>query len=392
MAKRSGTHVPSPFWRDNRIIPILLQLIFVIVVAVTGWYLINNAVTGLNALGIKLGFGFLDSTASFNIGESMIEFDSTNTYLRAIFVGVLNTIKVSFIGIIFATIIGFIVGVSRLSSNWLIQRLSSLYIEIFRNTPLLVQIFIWYFAVFLQLPQVKESVQVGAVYLNNRGTSIPWFVANGATTIWLILIVIGSVVSIVVWKTKLNAQIKTGKRKFPAIWAIASFLLSLVIAFALTLDGPFNMTYPEMGKFSFEGGYTITPEFSAIFIGLTIYTATYIAEIVRGGVLSVSKGQVEASKALGLKGSTTMRLVIFPQAIRIIIPPLTSQYLNLTKNSSLAIAVGYPDLVYVGKVINNQTGHAIESVAIMIIVYLTLSILTSILMNIFNKKAQIVER
>ncbi|MCT2534254.1 ABC transporter permease subunit [Aquibacillus koreensis] len=392
MAKHSGTKVSTPFWRDKRIIPIILQLLFVILVIGISWYFINNAITALKEIGIKLGFGFLKNTASFNIGESLIEYSATDTYYRAVLVGLLNTVRVSLLGIIFATIIGFIVGIARLSSNWLVQRLASLYIEIFRNTPLLVQIFIWFFAVFLALPQIKQAISIGNFHLSNKGITMPWFVANSVTTAWLLALFIGIVLFIVLWKVMLKIQVNSGKRKYPLLWSIAGLALPIVLTWLFTQQGPVNIENPVMGNFNFEGGYTLTANFLAIFLALTIYTATYIAEIVRGGIMSVSKGQIEASKALGVKGSTTMRLIILPQAIRIIIPPLTSQYLNLTKNSSLAIAAGFPDLVAISETINNQTGRAFQAVVIMIIVYLVLSILTSIFMNIFNKKMQIVER
>ncbi|QDP39986.1 amino acid ABC transporter permease [Radiobacillus deserti] len=392
MPKRPASDVSTPFWRDNRVIPIIFQILFVIVVVSVIGYFINNALIALDQLGIPLGFEFLTNTASFNIGESLIEYQATDTYLRAVLVGLLNTVRVSLIGIIFATIIGFIVGIARLSSNWLVQKLASIYIEIFRNTPLLVQIFIWYFAVFLALPQVKEAIHLGPFHISNRGITMPWFVANDASRSWLITILIAIVLSIVLWKVVLKSQVMSGKRKFPSLWAIGGLLVPILLLFLVTHQGPANLEYPAMGNFGYTGGYNLSANFLAIFLGLTIYTATYIAEIVRGGILSVSKGQLEASNALGLKQSTTMRLVVLPQAIRIIIPPLTSQYLNLTKNSSLAIAAGFPDLVAVAETINNQTGRAIQSVVIMIIVYLVLSILTSIFMNIFNKKTQIVER
>ncbi|WP_226037366.1 amino acid ABC transporter permease [Aquibacillus saliphilus] len=385
-------NVSTPFWRDNRVIPIILQILFVIFVLIIGVFFINNALNGLARQGMEVGFGFLNGTASFNITETLIDYQPTDTYKRALLVGILNTIKVSVIGIILATFIGVFVGISRLSTNWLVQKLAGLYIEIFRNTPLLVQIFIWYFAVFLQLPQVKESITIGSFHLSNRGASIPWFEANSGTFVWTILLILGIVAAIVLWRTKLKSQVQSGKRKYPFVYALGSIIAALVIAYIITQQGPANVTVPILGNFNFEGGHTLTPEFLAILIGLTVYTATYIAEIVRAGILSVSKGQVEAAKALGVKGSTTMRLVIFPQAIRIIIPPVTSQYLNLTKNSSLAIAVGYADLVFVGNTTLNQAGHAVEMILIMILVYLSLSILTSWFMNFFNKKTQIVER
>ncbi|WP_117160912.1 amino acid ABC transporter permease [Paraliobacillus sp. X-1268] len=384
--------VRTPFWRDNRILPILFQVLFVIFIFLIGTYLINNARAGLDRIGMNLGVGFLNNTASFNISESMIDYQPTDTYLRAILVGILNTIKVSIIGIFFATLIGVFVGISRLSTNWLVQKLAGLYIDVFRNTPLLVQIFIWYFAVLLPLPAVDESIEIGPAFLSNRGIAIPWLNMNAHTFTWLILFLIGLVGAIILWKIKRTKQIETGNRKYPVVWGIGILILSLLLAFVITMSGPVNIDTPVLGNFNFEGGYIISPEFLAVLLGLTIYTATYIAEIVRGGILSVAKGQKEAAKALGLKSSTTMRLVVFPQAIRIIIPPLTSQYLNLTKNSSLAIAAGYADLVFVANTTMNQAGHFIEMIVIMILVYLTLSLITSVFMNFYNAKSRLVER
>ncbi|WP_117169887.1 amino acid ABC transporter permease [Paraliobacillus sediminis] len=384
--------VRTPFWRDNRILPILFQVTFVIFIFLVGAYLINNARAGLDRIGMDLGVGFLNNTASFNISESMIDYQPTDTYLRAILVGILNTIKVAIIGIFFATLIGVFVGISRLSTNWLVQKLAGLYIDVFRNTPLLVQIFIWYFAVLLPLPAVEESVKIGPAFLSNRGIAIPWLNMNAHTFTWLLLFFIGLVGALILWKIKRTKQIETGNKKYPVVWGIGTLILSLLLAFVITVSGPVNIDTPVLGTFNFEGGYIISPEFLAVLLGLTIYTATYIAEIVRGGILSVAKGQKEAAKALGLKSSTTMRLVVFPQAVRIIIPPLTSQYLNLTKNSSLAIAAGYADLVFVANTTMNQAGHFIEMIVIMILVYLTLSLITSVFMNFYNAKSRLVER
>jgi general L-amino acid transport system permease protein len=391
--KKNASSVSTPFWRDKRIIPILLQAIFAVIVVAAAFYLLSNAIRGMEKIGIKLGFSFLQSTASFDIGQSLIEYKPSDSYGRAVLVGILNTLKVSFIGIILATIIGIIVGVARLSTNWLVRKVAGIYVEVIRNTPVLVQIFIWYFAVFVNLPKVKESIQLpGNIYISNRGAAIPWFDVTSGTAIWAMLLLIGIILAVFLWNSRLKSQVETGKRKYPLVWSIGPVVVALAAALAITQQAPAAMTYPSIGKFNYEGGNVITPEFAAILIGLVVYTAAYIAEIVRAGIMAVSKGQVEAAKSLGLKSSTTMRLIIFPQAIRIIIPPLTSQYLNLAKNSSLAIAVGYPDLFSVGGTIANQTGRAIEMIAIMLLVYLSLSLLTSLFMNIFNKSTQLVER
>lgn len=389
---KTEQQVRTPFWRDNRILPILFQIGFIIFIIFICLFLFNNARAGLDRIGMSLGIGFLTNTASFNISETMIDYQPTDTYMDAILVGILNTIKVSVIGVIFATLIGVFVGISRLSTNWLVQKLAGLYIDIFRNTPLLVQIFIWYFAVLLPLPAVGESLTIGSIYLSNRGIAIPWFNSNPQSLTWVILFFIGLAGALLLWKIKRKKQIDTGSRKYPVIWGIGIFILAILLAIVITKSGPLDIDSPVLGNFNFEGGYIISPEFLAVLLGLTIYTATYIAEIVRGGILSVAKGQKEAAKALGLKSSTTMRLVVFPQAVRIIIPPLTSQYLNLTKNSSLAIAAGYADLVFVANTTMNQAGHFIEMIVIMILVYLTLSLITSIFMNFYNAKSRLVER
>lgn len=390
--KKDGAAITTPFWRDKKVIPILSQGIFALIIILSVIFLFSNALNGLNQMGIALGFDFLKTSASFGIYETLIEYSPASSYGKAFLVGVLNTLRVSFFGIILASLIGLFIGIARLSNNWLVNKTAGVYVEIFRNTPLLVQISIWYFAVFLPLPKIEESIHVLGFYLSNRGSAIPWFNATSGTLIWVVLFVIGIISSVILWKKMLKKQIETGTRKFPGIWAIGAIITSLIVSFLLTMQPPFHVTLPVVEGRSFIGGYRASPEFLAILLGLVIYTSTYIGEIVRGGIQSVQKGQVEASKALGLKGSTTMRLVIFPQAIRVIIPPVTSQYLNLIKNSSLAIAVGYQEVVSVGETILNQTGKAVETVTIMILVYLTFSLLTSFFMNKFNKRSQIVER
>lgn len=392
MKNHSSTSA-TPFWRDKRIIPILLQVIFALIVILATVFLFSNAIDGMNKIGIKLGFNFLQQTASFDIGEKLIQYSASDTYGRAFLVGILNTIRVAIIGIILATVLGFIVGIARLSKNWLARKVATLYVEIFRNTPLLVQIFIWYFAIFLALPRIENSQSVlGIMFFSNRGASIPWFEFTSSGLVWVILFIVGLILSFVLWKIRIKQQVETGERKYPFFWASGSVIAMLVIAWLFTFEAPMQMSLPQLEGRKFIGGYNFSPEFAAILVALVVYTASFIAEIVRGGILSVSKGQIEAAKALGLKESTTLRLVTLPQAIRVIIPPVTSQYLNLTKNSSLAAAVAYKDLVGVGQTVLNQTGRAVEVITIMILVYLTLSLFTSLLMNIFNKYTQLVER
>jgi general L-amino acid transport system permease protein len=390
---KHSSSTSTPFWRDKRIIPILAQVLFAVIIVLAAVYFFGNALSGMQQLGINLGFDFLSKAASFDIGDKLIEFSSTDTYGKALLVGILNTIRVAFIGIILATILGFIVGVARLSDNWLARKVATVYVEVFRNTPLLVQIFIWFFAVFLTFPQIANSIDIfGWVYFSNRGTAIPWFGLTSSSFVWLIFLIAGLILSFVIWKMRIKQQVESGKRKYPFYWAAGTIVASLLIAWVITPESALSLSIPEVGERSFAGGYTISPGFGAVLIALVMYTASFIAEIVRGGILAVSKGQVEAAKALGLRSSTILRLVVLPQAFRIIIPPVTSQYLNLTKNSSLAAAAAYPELVGVGVTVLSQTGRSIEVLTIVILVYLTMSLLTSLFMNIFNKYTQLVER
>ncbi|HLG28170.1 MAG TPA: ABC transporter permease subunit [Paenisporosarcina sp.] len=391
--KKLSSSTSPPFWRDKRVIPILLQVLFAVLVVLLAAFFFFNALGSLRQMGMSFGYDFLGKMASFDIGDKLIEFSSTDTYGRAFLVGILNTIKVAFIGIILATILGFIVGISRLSSNWLARTVATFYVEIFRNTPLLVQIFIWFYAVFLSFPTIEKSINAfGLFYFSNRGTVIPWFDLTTSSLIWLIFLLIGLFLSFIVWKLRLKQQVETGQRKYPSFWALGSIVAWLVIPWFFTSHLPLQLSVPVIAGRGFEGGYTIGPGFGALLVALVMYTASYIAEIVRGGILAVSKGQVEAAKALGLKSPTILRLVILPQAIRIIIPPLTSQYLNLIKNSSLAAAVAYQELVGVGITVLSQTGKSVEVISIVILVYLSMSLFTSLLMNIFNKYTQLVER
>jgi len=392
MNKHSSS-MATPFWRDKRVIPFLLQAIFAILVLLIGAFFFLNALDSMKQIGLSFGYDFLSKMASFDIGDKLIEFSSTDTYGKAFVVGILNTLRVAFIGIILATILGFIVGVARLSNNWLARSVATVYVEIFRNTPLLVQIFIWFYAVFLSFPTIEKSLNaLGLFFFSNRGTVIPWFEFTSSSFIWLISLFIGLILSVIIWKVKLSQQVETGKKKYPLFWSIGSVISLLIIAFFVTFETPLLFSIPEISGRGFVGGYTIGPGFCALLVALVMYTASYIAEIVRGGILAVSKGQVEAAKALGLKSSTILRLIILPQAIRVIIPPLTSQYLNLIKNSSLAAAVAYPEVFGVGITILSQTGKSVEVISIVILVYLSMSLLTSLLMNIFNKYSQLVER
>ncbi|WP_318474282.1 amino acid ABC transporter permease [Photobacterium leiognathi] len=372
---------------------VIFQVVAVVGLVFFFYSIVNNALTNLESRGISTGFDFLTQEAGFGIGLTLIEYDETYSYGRTFVVGLLNTALVAVLGIILATIIGFIMGVARLSSNWLISRLAAVYIEVFRNIPLLLQIFFWYFAVLQALPSPRQSVSLGeAIFLNVRGLSIPSPIYGSGSAIIGWCLAIAVVLSIIFYRYAKKKQQQTGQQ-LPVLYTVAGLVLGLpLIAFFVT-GMPITLEYPELKGFNFKGGITILPELAALLLALSIYTASFIAEIVRSGINAVSHGQTEAAEALGLSKGKTLRLVVVPQALRIIIPPLTSQYLNLTKNSSLAMAIGYPDLVsvFAGTTLN-QTGQAIEIIAMTMAVYLTLSLLTSLLMNIYNKKVALVER
>ena len=377
---------------DPRVRAILYQVAIVAGVVGLGWYLVDNTVTNLENQQIASGFGFLEREAGFEISEGPIEYSAADSYGRALFVGFLNTVKVAVLGVVLATILGTLVGVARLSSNWLVAKLASVYVEGLRNIPLLLQLFFWYAVITISLPGPRQALNpITGIFLSNRGLmfpipeSHPVFPAMG---IALIVAIIG-VVFLDRWAVRRQAL--TGQQ-FPMFSVGAGIIVGLPILVWLFGGAPTAMDVPALRGFNFRGGLVLTPEFAALLFGLTLYTASFIAEIVRGGILAVPHGQTEASEALGLRRSWTLRLIVLPQALRIIIPPTTSQYLNLTKNSSLAIAIGYPDLVAVGNTTINQTGQAVEAISIFMAVYLILSLLISVFMNWYNKKIALVER
>jgi len=382
----------TPLWRNRKIIPIISQIIFVIIVGIVISFMIRNVISGLEQIGLTLGLDYLNLKASFPIAESIISYTPDDPYKRALLVGLLNTFKVSIFGIILASIIGVIVGIARLSNNWLVSKVATVYVEVFRNTPLLVQIFIWNFAVFLPMPKIQEALSMGPFYFSNRGASIPWFTLQDNTIIWMIVLIILVVGSVFLFKKLTKISFESGKSTYPLISSIGFIIVTAIITYFILGNGPLGFSIPVFNGNSFDGGTSLSIGFMSVLVALTIYTSTFISEIVRAGIMGVPKGQTEAAKALGFKSHTALRLIIFPQAIRIIIPPLTSQYLNLIKNSSLAMAVAYQDIVGIGNTIINQTGHTLETLLIVISVYLLFSLTTSLLMNLFNKKFQLVER
>nr|WP_211105252.1 MULTISPECIES: amino acid ABC transporter permease [Azospirillum] len=362
-----------------------------IVIAV-GWFLIHNTLDNLSKRSIATGFGFLDREASFGIGESLIDYHPRDSYGRAFLVGVLNTLKVSIIGVVLATVLGTLIGVARLSSNWLIAKLASTYVEIVRNIPPLLQLFFWYALVSESMPPVRQALNpIPGVFLSQRGLFVP---VPSADPVWgtmgfaLAIAVIG-VIFLRRWAKA--RQERTGQ-PFPIGTASLGLLIGLPLIAYIAGGAPTALDVPKLQGFNFVGGVVLTPEFFAILVGLVVYTAAFIAEVVRSGILAVNWGQTEAARALGIDSGKTLRLVVLPQALRVIVPPLTSQYLNLTKNSSLALAIGYPDLVSIANTTLNQTGQAIEGVAMIMGTYLVISLGISIFMNWYNKRIALVER
>lgn len=377
---------------DPRFRSIIIQVLLIAaLLAFAGW-IINNTAENLRRANIAAGYGFLEERAGFDIGQSPIPYSPDRSYAYALYVGFLNTMVVAAVGVVAASTIGFLVGIGRLSRNWLIRQLSTIYVEVFRNIPPLLVILFWYFGVIAVLPAPRDAIQIGlGISVSNRGAVMPRFVFEQGS--WLIgvalLAALACTFVLARWATR--RQLATGVRP-PVLWPSIGMIVGLPVLAYLLMGAPIGLEFPEQTRFSLRGGFQIQPEFLALILALSIYTAAFIAEIVRGGILAVSHGQTEAAYSLGMRPGWTLRLVVIPQALRVIIPPLTSQYLNLTKNSSLAVAIGYADLVSVGGTILNQTGQAIEIVSIWMLVYLTISLLTSLFMNWFNRKMALVER
>ncbi len=384
-----GNQPKVVWWNDRRYRAILYQVLVLGGVFLLGWYLVNNTLTNLASRDIATGLGFLEREAGFDVSESPIEYSPADTYFRVLVVGVLNTLKVSIIGIILATIIGVIAGVARLSSNWLIAKFATFYVEGLRNVPVLLQLFFWYSLITEGLPSPRQAFNpITGVFLSNRGFGIPVPDWGGTMTAMLVALAAGILAAWGIARWARRRQEQTGQI-FPSFRIGLALIIGLPLLAWLIGGAPTAMDAPELKGFNFQGGATLSPEFAALLIGLVFYTGTYIAEIVRGGILAVSHGQTEAGLALGLRKSLVMRLILLPQALRVIIPPLTSQYLNLTKNSSLAVAIGYPDLVSVANTSINQTGQAIEGVAIIMLVYLTVSLSISAFMNWYNRRIEL---
>ena len=370
---------------------VLAQLLVALVIFMAAYWLLSNVVSNLERQNIASGFGFFNERAGFGINQTLIDYDEDNSYGRVLAVGLLNTLLVSVLGIAAASFLGFFIGTGRLSQNWLISKMAMVYIEIFRNVPLLLQIMFWYFGVLRNLPVPRQSLSLGEfIFLNNRGFMLPAIEA-GAGAVWYGLAVIVGVAAFF-WFKRRARQILVGTGNIVSVWRPAATLFTLALLSAFLIAGvPFQLDLPELRGFNFRGGISVIPEFVALLLALSLYTASFIAEIVRAGIESVDKGQREAAAALGLTGLQALNLVIVPQALRVIIPPLTSQYLNLTKNSSLAVAIAYPDIVsvFAGTTLT-QVGQAVEIILVTMLIYLTLSLLTSLIMNWYNARIALV--
>lgn len=376
---------------DKTFRSIAYQIVIFGSVFLLGWFLVSNTLNNLEEQDIATGFGFLDKQAAFGISESVIDYAPSDTYARALLVGILNTLKVSLLGIILATVIGTLIGIGLVSPNWLLRFLGKTYIETFRNIPLLLQLFFWYSMITNAFPSPSQALNpVKGVFLTNRGLYIPVPAEDPAWTVIAWSLVAAVVAFFLIRRWGIRRLEATGQ-PFPYLIVGAGIILALPLLAWLFSGAPTAMDIPTQGTFSLQGGAQMSPEFAALLAGLTIYTATYIAEIVRSGIQSVPYGQTEAATALGLKSSWIMRLIVLPQALRVIIPPMTNQYLNLTKNSSLAVAIGYPDLVSISNTTMNQTGQAVEAVAIFMTVYLSISLSISAFMNWYNKRMALVE-
>ncbi len=393
------SNTPSPVtrpkrkltWHDPGVRSVVYQILAICVVGGLIWFLVYNTMHNLSVRNIATGFGFLHREAGFAIGETLIAYTPQDTYGRAILVGLLNTIRVAVIGIVLATILGTIIGIARLSKNWLIAKLASIYVEVMRNIPLLLQLFFWYAIIADNMPGPRQAANpLPGVFVSNRGVKVPALEGNGLD--WILGgLALAIVISVVLAHWVSRRQEKTGK-VFP-FWRTAVGLMLILPALSFMVSGgSLSLQMPVLKGFNFVGGLTLTPEFAALLLGLVIYTAAFIAEVVRSGIQAVNQGQWEAAGALGLRRTQVLRLVVLPQALRVIIPPMTSQYLNLTKNSSLAVAIGYPDLVSVVNTTLNQTGQAIEGILIIMGAYLTVSLSISVFMNWYNKHIALVER
>lgn len=393
MQNQIGAPKQKLSFSDPKVRAWLFQIITIVAVVSLGWYLFHNTQTNLQHRGITSGFDFLERSAGFGIAQHLIDYTESDSYARVFVIGLLNTLLVTVIGVVLATLLGFIIGVARLSPNWMINKLATVYVEVFRNIPPLLQILFWYFAVFLTMPGPRNSHNFGdTFFVSSRGLNMPAALASDGFWPFVASLVV-AIVAIVLMTRWANKRFEATGVPFHKFWAGLALLVVIPTLCVLIFGTPLHWEMPKLAGFNFVGGWVLIPELLALTLALTVYTAAFIAEIVRSGIKSVSHGQTEAARSLGLRPGPTLRKVIIPQALRVIIPPLTSQYLNLAKNSSLAAGIGYPEMVslFAGTVLN-QTGQAIEVIAITMSVYLAISISISLLMNWYNKRIALIER
>ena len=381
-----------PFWLDPKKRAIVYQVVMVALVGLLAYYLASNAFINLKKQNIATGFSFFHKESSFEIGESLIPYSAASSYGRALVVGALNTLKVAFIGILITIVLGTVVGIARLSTNWLVSKLAAIYIEVMQDIPVLLQLFFWYAIFYEALPSPRQAIcPIDGLYLCNRGVAFAVPEAHPAHKYMLLAFLAACAAAYLIRRWAKGRQEKTGQF-FPVFRVSVGLLIGLPLITWLAFRAPMTMDVPKLMGFNFEGGLTVSPEFIALLLGLVLYTAAFVAEVVRAGIQSVGRGQREAAMAIGLRPPLVLNLVILPQALRVIIPPLTSQMLNLTKNSSLAVAIGFPDFVSVANTTINQTGQAVEGVALIMAVYLIFSLSTSAFMNWYNKRVALVER
>ena len=381
-----------PFWLDPKKRAIIYQVGVLCMVGLLAYYLVSNTLTNLERQSVATGFGFLNKESSFEIGESLIPYSAANSYGHALIVGVLNTLKVAFIGVVITLIFGTILGVARLSTNWLVSKIAAIYIEVMQDIPVLLQLFFWYSIFYESLPSPGQALNpITGLFLCNRGVIFAVPESHPAHKYMFLAFIVACVAVYLFRRRAKKRQEQTGQI-LPVFRVSIGILLGLPLGTWLIFGAPTTMDVPQLTGFNFKGGVTLSPEFIALLLGLVLYTAAFVAEVVRAGIQSVSKGQREAAMSIALRPNQVLNLVILPQALRVIIPPLTSQMLNLTKNSSLAVAIGFPDFVSVANTTMNQTGQSIEGVALIMAVYLIFSLSTSAFMNWYNKKVKLVER
>jgi general L-amino acid transport system permease protein len=395
LTQSTATQTTVPFYRDIKKLAVLAQVAFLVLVIAGVIVIVNNVQVGLKKNGLQFSFDFLTRTAGFQIAEGTAfgnVYDSgADNYIKAILVGLYNTLRVSIAGIVLATLLGVFVGIARLSSNWLVSRIALVYVEILRNTPLLVQLIVWYYLVILRLPPFRNAVQVGTVFLSNQGLALPWAVQKEGSANFLPVWTIALIVGIGVYALFARIRAQSGKPNLAGWFGFGAWLAVVVIGLVV-LQWPLELGIPMKSKFGVTGGLQISPEFTALLVGLTVYTSSFIAEIVRAGIQSVNKGQWEASRALGFNYAETLQLIVLPQALRVMIPPLGNQFLNLTKNSSLAVAIGFSDLLNVLGTAGNQSGQNLQTFAIAGVVYLALSLMIAGVVNWYNRATRLVTR